>query len=567
MAIVAPAAAPRAAIYTRVSTLEQGEHGFGLDQQLKDCQRLAGEMGAEVVATYEDRDSGASWTLPGLNAMLDAAQRGDFNTVIIYDPDRLSRRMAKYVVLEDALKKADVTLRFVTIRAGNSPEDRALQQMKAVFAELDYERIVFRMMRGKRSKAERGQVVGTGVAPYGYRYLRNERGRAYALEIDPDAAEIVWRIFRDVQVMSLRELCDRLNEDRVPTYFNSRPAVGVAGWAPPTITGILNNSVYLGTAAYGRRDGQKKAQSADTWIYSAAPAIVNRATWDSAYEGLARRKVSQRRRPGSPEMEAAYPLRGMLVCAFCHGALQCDYSGPDRTRYYLCLRSRPYWAKRNNRERCPMPALLASALESLAWDDVVETLMDIDRLRRGLDAATVEYAQSNGRRQSQLDALDANITRLRARLDRILDEQLDATAGSETARALREKGRQIEDMIGRHLTDRARLEGEPGAGLSPDQATSLLQFSAEIRAGLDKASAADEQGAAHRRRVFQMLRLRGTVRPDQEHGVLVGRKHRVTVSWDAAIRLRGIGCEMTNIQTVVVNAGSGPSAPAKPAAD
>jgi hypothetical protein len=31
--------------------------------------------------------------------MLDAAQRGDFNTVIIYDPDLLRRRMAKSVVL------------------------------------------------------------------------------------------------------------------------------------------------------------------------------------------------------------------------------------------------------------------------------------------------------------------------------------------------------------------------------------------------------------------------------------------------------------------------------------
>jgi hypothetical protein len=165
-----------------------------------------------------------------------------------------------------------------------------------------------------------------------------------------------------------------------------------------------------------------------------------------------------------------------------------------------------------------MPALLASAIESLAWDDVVETLMDQDRLSRGLAAAEAEYVQANGRRQSQLDALDASISRLRGRLDRILDEQLDAPAGSETARALREKARQIEDVIGRQLADRARLASEPNAGLSPDQATSLLQFSAEIRAGLDVASAQNERGAARRRRIFQMLRLRGTVRPDQEHG-------------------------------------------------
>jgi hypothetical protein len=214
-----------------------------------------------------------------------------------------------------------------------------------------------------------------------------------------------------------------------------------------------------------------------------------------------------------------------------------------------------------------MPPILASALETLAWDDVVERLMDADRLRAGLEAARTEYDAANGRRQSQLDALDANVARLRARLDRVLDEQLDAAAGSETARALREKARQIEDMIGRQLADRARLESKPGTGLSADQAASLLKFSEEIRDGLDVASAPDETGAAHRRRIFKMLRLRGTVRPDQEHGALVGRKHRVTVEWDAAVQLRGIGCEMTNIQTVVVSASSGPSAPPNPAAD
>jgi hypothetical protein len=175
--------------------------------------------------------------------------------------------------------------------------------------------------------------------------------------------------------------------------------------------------------------------------------------------------VSQRRRPGSPEMEAAYPLRGMLVCAFCQGALQCDVNGGHR--YYQCLRSRPYWVKRNNRERCPMPVLPAGPLESLAWDDVVETITDRDRFVKGLEAARTEYDAANGRRQSQLDALDANVARLRARLDRVLDEQLDAEAGSETARALREKTRQIEDMIGRHLADRARLESEPASACQP----------------------------------------------------------------------------------------------------
>ncbi len=218
----AATAQTRAAIYLRVSTLEQGEHGHGLDVQRQECRRLADQLGLTVVAEFEDRDSGADWSLPGLAALLDGAARRDFDLVICYDPDRLSRRLARYVIIEQELRKRGVGLRFVTVRAGDTPEDRALQNMKAVFAELDYERIILRLMRGRRAKAEKGQYVGLGIPPYGYREVRDARGRTIGLEPDPTTAPVVQRIFRDVQTHSLREVCEALDRDGVPTYRGAR---------------------------------------------------------------------------------------------------------------------------------------------------------------------------------------------------------------------------------------------------------------------------------------------------------------------------------------------------------
>src|SRR5581483_28599 len=179
--------------------------------------------------------------------------------------------------------------------------------------------------------------------------------------------------------------------------------------------GILKNPVYLGTAAYGRRDGQKRPQDASTWLYSAAPAIVSRETWDAAHEALARRRVSNRRKPRSPETLAAFPLRGMLVCGHCQGALQCDTVNGHRNRYYLCRRGKPYWARVRHRELCPMPGLPAGALDDLAWRDVVETLSDPERFQAGLVAARAEHDQADGRRQSRLGTIDVEVARLRAR--------------------------------------------------------------------------------------------------------------------------------------------------------
>ena len=533
----------RAAIYVRVSTLPQEEHGYGLEAQLKDCRKLAADTPATIVAEYQDVDSGASWTLPGLNGLLDAATRHEFDIVICYDPDRLSRRMAKYVILDQELKKASVSLRFVTIRTGDTPEDRAMQQMKAVFAELDYERIIFRMMRGKRVKAEKGLIVGTGVPPYGYRAIRNEKGRTVGLAEDLDTAPTVRRIFRDVQAMSLRHVCDALDADGIPTYFRDR---GARGWNPGTVKSILTNPVYLGTAPYGRRNGAKHWQNADTWIYSPAPVLIDRREWDAAHEALERRNALQQRTARSPETDAAYPLRGLLRCAHCGRPLHTAINGVANGmyRYYQCRRGEPAYARRNGIPVCPLPSVPAGPLEALAWDEVVATLLDPERMREGMAAARAEYAAAASRQRARLGTLDGEASRLRDRLGRIIEEQLSAPAGSETVRLLREKAQQIEAALGRLAAERGGLAAESAAGLSDGEAEDLASFAAEVRAGADHATTID------RRRVFQLLKLTGTVRRDAEHGIRFAKKNRFSVDWTAILQLRDNGRNFVNIKTV-----------------
>src|SRR3712207_736490 len=86
----APVRPLRAGLYDRVSTLMQRRNGFSLDAQEKDTRAYAERLGAEVVQHWTDNDSGAEWDLPGLNAMLDAARRREFDILIVYGPDRLA---------------------------------------------------------------------------------------------------------------------------------------------------------------------------------------------------------------------------------------------------------------------------------------------------------------------------------------------------------------------------------------------------------------------------------------------------------------------------------------------
>ncbi|HEY7066414.1 MAG TPA: recombinase family protein [Chloroflexota bacterium] len=545
-------------IYLRVSTGLQEKHGYGLDTQERECRALADREGITVTEIIRDVDSGTEYDLPGVHRLLDLAERGEVGTAIIYDPDRLSRSLSKYVWLDSQLTTAGVQAHYVTVGAARNEDEKLFHDMKAVFAQWDHRRIVRRMASGKRDKAAAGLIVGTGEAPYGYRYLVNDKGKQCRLAIDEERAAIVRRIFRDAVRWSLRAICDRLNAEGIPTAHAHRAPVRggtrKAGWYPATLLGILDHPVYLGRAPYGRRAGKGKVPVTDQgqWIFSEAPAIITQAEWDAAHAALDRRRILRQRPARSPEADAAYPLRGLLACAHCGGALHCDVS--NNSRYYWCLRHKSHHARRSGAERCPLPAVPARALEALAWGDVVATLLDPERLAEGFAAARAEHATAHGRRAGQLQALTSRIAALRARLSRILDEQLDAPAGSESARLLREKAQQIEASLSTLQAEHAQLAAEPTPGLSDSQIHELTAFAAEVCQGVEHAMPAE------RRRIFQLLQLKGAVRRDDAHGRKFALKHRFSVAWEAIIRLRNDGREFVNVQTIVLNeTGSSPA--------
>jgi hypothetical protein len=175
---------------------------------------------------------------------------------------------------------------------------------------------------------------------------------------------------------------------------------------------------------------------------------------------------------------------------------------------------------------------------------VVATLLDPERLAEGFTAARIEHATAHDRRAGQLQALTSKIAALRGRLSRILDEQLDAPAGGESARLLREKAHQIEASLSTLQAEHAQLAAEPRPGLSDSQIHELTAFAAEVCQGVEHATPAE------RRLIFQLLQLKGTVRRDDEHGRKFALKHRFSVAWEAIIPLRHSDREFVKRRTV-----------------
>jgi site-specific DNA recombinase len=179
-----PAPDPKLGVrYLRISTGPQAAHGHGLETQEREGRALAAREGSTIVDVITDVDSGTVFDLAGVHRLLDLAEAGAVGTAIVYDPDRLSRSLSKYVWLDGQLTAAGVVAHYVTVGRATSEEENAFHEIQAVFSQMDHRRIVRRLASGKHDKAA-GQIAGVGEAPEGYHYVLNERGKQYQLAVD-----------------------------------------------------------------------------------------------------------------------------------------------------------------------------------------------------------------------------------------------------------------------------------------------------------------------------------------------------------------------------------------------
>jgi len=128
------------AIYARVSSDRQKEQ-HTIASQTAALIDYAQKNGYAVPPEWVFQDEGYSGAIlarPGLEALRDLAAEGQISAVLVYSPDRLSRKYAYQVLLAEELSRCGVELVFLKSPAGASPEDQLLVQFQGMIAE--YER-------------------------------------------------------------------------------------------------------------------------------------------------------------------------------------------------------------------------------------------------------------------------------------------------------------------------------------------------------------------------------------------------------------------------------------------
>jgi site-specific DNA recombinase len=97
---------------------------------------------------------------------------GDVNAVLVYSPDRLSRKYAHQLILEMEFQKTGTELIFFNTPRAKIAEEQLSLHFKSIFAEYERAQITERCSRGRLYRAKQGNISTLPHAPYGYVYNR-----------------------------------------------------------------------------------------------------------------------------------------------------------------------------------------------------------------------------------------------------------------------------------------------------------------------------------------------------------------------------------------------------------
>ncbi len=493
-----------AAIYARVSSDRQKEN-HTIASQLSALTEYAEKHGYRVPCEWRFQDegySGATLLRPGLEALRDLAAAGHIEAVLIYSPDRLSRKYAYQVLLAEELSRCGVELVFLNSPAGATPEDQLLLQFQGMIAEYERAQIAERSRRGKRHRARQGSINVLSGAPYGYRYVRkSDTSAAYYEVLEPEAAVVrqVYQAYTQ-EGLSINAIAHRLNEEQTPTR------TGTTRWERSTVWGMLRNPAYRGRACYGktelrprqritrplrkrqglaRRDSANHERPRTDWIEIAVPALVSEATFDLAQEQLEKNKRHSPRRTIEPTL-----LQGMLVCERCGYAL---YRTSTRTSarklyYYRCLGSDTYRHLRG--AVCDNPPVRQDHLDAVVWKELVRLLEDPRVIQEELNRR-LEAAKKSDPRKQREECLQRDQARLEKSIDRLLNAYQEGLVSLEQLRARMPELRKQQQAV---QSERQSLEAA-----SADQAhclrlvETLTGFCAQLRLRADTLEVSERQ--------------------------------------------------------------------------
>ena len=331
------------AIYCRVSTDEQAEFGYSIDEQKRLLEEWCKANDYIIYKCYSDRGiSGKNIKdRPALKELLSDAKAGKFDMVISWKINRVSRKLEDVLKIVNLLEKNNITFKsYSEPFETDTPAGRMQFQMMALIGEFERGTIAQNVKMGMIAKAKSGNWCGGRVL--GYDLVPNnspeeEKKGKNKLEINEKEAEIVRFIFNEYRKgKGYKAITNKMNKLGYKTKKGNNFSVG-------SIRDILTNPVYIGEIRYNVRQNwsEKRRRNINPnpiRVKGKHEAIIDRELWDKVQLILESKK-------GKPSRiyDGEYPLTGILRCPKCGAGMVISRTTntladgtKKRIAYYCC---------------------------------------------------------------------------------------------------------------------------------------------------------------------------------------------------------------------------------------
>ena len=333
----------RCVIYTRKSTDEGLDKEYNtLEAQWDACAshiRAMAGMGWQLVDRHYDDGgySGGNMDRPALKVLLRDVAAHKVDVVVVYKLDRISRSLADFTELSRLFNQHNVSLVSVTQQIDTSSSmGRMIINLLMSFAQFEREMTSDRLKDKFAAQRRKGMWTG-GVTPYGYTF---KDSRLYANPVEAPRALYAFEQYAECQ--SFLEVSRRLNE-KFGEWRNGKK------WNVEHVRHMLVQAVFAGKI----RDPHSGE------LYDGRhEAIVPFELWSRVQQFI----NEKRRGKFTRRTESTAPLKGVLRCGHCSGAMvptYCTKNGKHTFTYYRCEK----YHKRVT-EGCPIRNISSSAIEA-----------------------------------------------------------------------------------------------------------------------------------------------------------------------------------------------------------
>ena len=236
---------PLAAIYIRVSTEDQAQHGYSLAGQEDALKNYCSALGYDLYKIYRDEGKSAKDIKhrPAMQELLSDAENKKFSSIFIYKLDRFSRSLKDLILTIEKLKEWGVD--FVSLQdriETTSASGKLMFHIISAFAEFERNIIGERTSFGMARKSQEGGAISK--PPFGYKMIDKK------LEVDPEKSHLVASLFNEFATseISLNKLATKygLTVNGVKKVLSNRAYLGESKFDQKYSKGIHGRLIDLG---------------------------------------------------------------------------------------------------------------------------------------------------------------------------------------------------------------------------------------------------------------------------------------------------------------------------------